>query len=293
MTLVTLRETYIKVNGIRLHAMMQGERGPLVVLLHGFPECWYSWRQYLPLLAEAGYRAVAPDLRGYNLSDKPRGIINYQTPILARDVYELIQALGEEQAIVVGHDWGGAIAWYLAMYYPQAVHKLVVCNLPHPAKYAEGIRTWRQLRKSWYIFAFQLPWLPEYLLARNHADAIGRMLYASAVQKTAFSPAELAKYREAISRPGALHAALNYYRQLIRRGPRPYRSRTLRVDAPTLLIWGEQDIALGIELTHDLDEWIPNLQIQYLPDSGHWVQQERPEQVNRFLLDFLAAGQTP
>ena len=149
------------------------------------------------------------------------------------------------------------------------------------------LRTLAQLRKSWYVFAFQIPWLPEYVLARNNANEIGRMLRGAALQKDVFPRAETAKYQEAMSKPGALTAALNYYRQFVRRGSRVYRSRTLRVDAPTLLIWGEHDIALGIELTHGLEEWVPSLQIKYIPDSGHWVQQEQPEQVNRYLLEFL------
>jgi pimeloyl-ACP methyl ester carboxylesterase len=278
------QETYIAANGIRLHAMMQGERGPLVVLLHGFPECWHSWRQYLPFLAGAGYRAVAPDLRGYNLSDKPRGIINYQTPILARDVYELIHALGEERAVVVGHDWGGAIAWYLAMYYPQAVEKLVVCNLPHPAKYAEGMRTLHQLRKSWYVFAFQLPWLPEYLLQRDLYGTFERLMRGSAVRKEAFSDDDLRVYAEAMSQPGALTATLNYYRAVLRWG---WHLPVQPVSAPTLLIWGENDIALGKELTYGTEQYVPDLRVHYIPNCGHWVQQEALEEVQAVLLEFL------
>ncbi len=285
MTLASvLQETYLKVNGIRLHAMMQGERGPLVVLLHGFPECWYSWRQYLPFLAEAGYRAVAPDLRGYNLSDKPKGVLNYQTPILARDVYEVIHALGEEKAVVVGHDWGGAVAWYLAMYYPQAVEKLVVCNLPHPAKFAEGIRTWRQLRKSWYIFALQLPWLPEYLLQRDLYGAFERLMRGSAVRKEAISDDDLRVYAEALSQPGALTATINYYRAVLRWG---WHVPVQPVSAPTQMIWGEEDIALGKELTYGTERYVPDLRVHYIPNCGHWVQQEALQEVQEVLLKFL------
>ncbi|HEX7734423.1 MAG TPA: alpha/beta hydrolase [Ktedonobacteraceae bacterium] len=274
----------IAARGLRMHYVTQGT-GPLVVLLHGFPEFWYSWRFQIPALAARGYRVVAPDLRGYNATEKPdRG---YDIPTLLRDIAGLIEGLGEERAIIVGHDWGGILAWHFAIDYPQMTERLVVLNAPHPGAMLREARTPAQLRKSWYVFAFQLPWLPEYLLARDHASVIGRMLYGSAVQKAAFPPDVLAKYRQAMSTPGTLKSALNYYRQLIRRGPRSYRSRTLRVDAPTLLIWGEQDIALGIELTRDLDEWVPDLQVKYLPDSGHWVQQEMPEQVNHFLLEFL------
>lgn len=274
----------ILTNDLRMHYVTQGT-GPLVVLLHGFPEFWYSWRWQIPFLAEQGYRVVAPDLRGYNRTEKPdRG---YDIPNLLRDIAGLIEGLGEERAIIVGHDWGGVLAWHFAIDYPQMTSKLIVLNAPHPGAMMREIRTPAQMRKSWYILAFQLPWLPEYVLARNHASAIGNLIYRSAVHKEAFTPETLAQYEEAMSTPGALSAALNYYRQLLRRGLHHYRSRTLRVDAPTLLIWGEQDVALDIELTHDLGAWVPDLQVSYLPDSGHWVQQEQPAEVNRLMLDFL------
>jgi pimeloyl-ACP methyl ester carboxylesterase len=274
----------ILTNDLRMHYVTQGT-GPLVVLLHGFPEFWYSWRFQIPVLADHGYRVVAPDLRGYNRTEKPaRG---YDIPTLLRDIAGLIEGLGEERAIIVGHDWGGVLAWHFAIDYPQMTSRLIVLNAPHPGAMQRELRTLAQLRKSWYILAFQIPWLPEYVLARDHARAIGSLLYNSAVQKSAFPPDVLAQYQEAMSRPGTLPAALAYYRQLVRGGQRHYRSRTLRVDAPTLLIWGEQDVALGVELTHNLEEWVPDLEVKYLPESGHWVQQEQPEQVSRLMLEFL------
>ncbi len=276
----------ILTNDLRMHYVTQGS-GPLVVLLHGFPEFWYSWRFQIPVLAEHGYRVVAPDLRGYNKTEKPKS--GYDIPTLLRDIAGLIEGLGEERAIIVGHDCGGVLAWQFAIDYPQMTERLIVLNAPHPWAMQRELRTPAQLRKSWYIFAFQVPWLPEYLLGRDHAQAIGRMLYASALQKAAFPPDAIAKYQEAISKPGALKAALSYYRQFLRHGTRALSSRTLRVDAPTLLVWGEQDVALGIELTHHLEEWVPDLRVRYLPESGHWVQQEQPEQVNRLLLEFLQA----
>lgn len=289
----TLREPWqhneVVTNGLRMHYVAQGT-GPLVVLLHGFPEFWYSWRFQLPALAARGYRAVALDLRGYNTTEKPAD--GYAIPTLLHDIVGLIEGLGEERAVIVGHDWGGILAWHFAIDYPQMTERLIVLNAPHPGAMLREARTLVQLRKSWYVFAFQIPWLPEYLLGRDQASVIGRMLYGSAVQKAAFPPDVLARYRQAMSTPGTLRAALSYYRQLVRRGARPYRSRTLRVDAPTLLIWGEQDIALGIELTRDLDAWVPDLQVRYLPESGHWVQQELPEQVNRLMLGFLEGCQT-
>ncbi len=284
----TIAETWehheITTNSIRMHYVTQGQ-GPLVLLLHGFPEFWYSWRFQIPFLAGQGYRVVAPDLRGYNETEKPRK--GYDIPTLLRDIAGLIEGLGEERAIIVGHDWGGVLAWQFAISYPQMTERLIVMNAPHPGAMLRELRTLKQLRKSWYIFFFQLPWLPEYVLSRNNANEIGRMLRGAALQKDVFPRSETAKYQQAMSKPGAIKAALNYYRQLVRRGPRAYRNRNLRVEAPTLLIWGEQDIALGIELTHELDPWVPNLSIKYIPDSGHWVQQEQPERVNRYLAEFL------
>jgi pimeloyl-ACP methyl ester carboxylesterase len=287
----------IMTNGIRMHYVtaggeddekrVEGEK-PLVVLLHGFPEFWYSWRYQLPFLAEHGYLAVAPDLRGYNDSDKPRG--GYDEATLIRDIEGLIKGLGRERAIIVGHDWGGVLAWAFAMRYPQMTERLIVMNAPHPAAMIRELRTPEQLRKSWYIFFFQLPWLPESVLLRNHANEIGRMLRGAAAQKEVFPREVTAKFQQAMSKPGAMTAALNYYRQLVRDLPRRLRhpqASTRHISAPTLLIWGEQDIALGLALTEGLEQWVERLQVKRIPDSGHWVQQEKPELVNSLLLDFL------
>lgn len=277
----------IMTNGIRMHYVTQGE-GPLIVLLHGFPEFWYSWRHQIPVLAEQGYHMVAPDLRGYNDTDKPR--TGYDVATLLRDIQGLIQGLGYEKAVIVGHDWGGALAWAFAIRYPQMTERLIVLNAPHPGAFARELRTLNQLRKSWYMFVFQLPWLPEWALSRNHASAIGRMLRGSAVQKEAFTRDITAKYQVAMSKPGAMTASLNYYRQLFRTFPRQRPDEHVHVSAPTLLIWGEQDIALGIELTHGLDQWVDNLHIEYIADSGHWVQQEQPEKVSHLMVDFLSGN---
>ncbi len=274
----------ISTNGIRMHYVTQG-KGPLIVLLHGFPEFWYSWRHQIPVLAGQGYRVVAPDLRGYNETEKPQR--GYDIPTLLCDIAGLITSLGEERAIIVGHDWGGVLAWQFAIDYPQMTRCLIVLNAPHPGAMLREMRTFKQLRKSWYVFAFQLPWLPEYMLSRNNADEIGRMMRGAALQKEAFPRSETAKYQQAMSQPGAIKAALNYYRQLIRRIPHIYRSRNFQVNVPALLIWGEHDIALGIELTEGLESWVPYLRIKRIPDSGHWVQQEQPEKVNQYMLEFL------
>jgi len=269
-----------------MHYVTQGV-GPLIVLLHGFPEFWYSWRFQIPFLAEHGYTVVAPDLRGYNDTDKPRK--GYDIPTLLRDIKGLIKGLGQTKAIIVGHDWGGALAWAFAINYPGMTERLIVMNAPHPAAMMREMRTLKQLRKSWYVFAFQIPWLPEYMLGRNHANEIGRMLRGAAVQKSAFPYEETAKYQDAISKPGAIKAALSYYRQLFWRLSFSFKSYEIRIDVPTLLIWGEQDIALGIELTTGLERWVNDIEIKRIPDSGHWVQQEQPDKVNQYMLEFLQA----
>ncbi|MBV9711063.1 MAG: alpha/beta hydrolase [Ktedonobacteraceae bacterium] len=284
LTTETWQHRDIITNGIRMHYVTQGT-GPLIVLLHGFPEFWYCWRHQILFLAEQGYTVVAPDLRGYNDTDKPRK--GYDVATLLRDVVGLIKGLGEEKAIIVGHDWGGALAWNFALRYPQMTERLIVLNAPHPGAFARELRTVQQLKKSWYVFFFQIPWLPEFLLGRNHAELIGKMIYTAAMQKTAFPPEVLAKYRDAMSKPGALRAGLNYYRAVFRPPSSRESGAETIINTPTLLIWGDQDVALGINLTRGLEQWVPNLQIKHLPDSGHWVQQEKPDEVNMALQEFL------
>jgi pimeloyl-ACP methyl ester carboxylesterase len=277
-------------NGIRMHFVTQGS-GPLIVLLHGFPECWYSWRHQIPFLAEHGYTVVAPDLRGYNDTDKPR--TGYDISTLTRDIEGLLKGLGQEKAIIVGHDWGGVLAWVFAARYPEMTERLIILNAPHPLAFRRQLRTLRQLRNSWYVFFFQIPWLPEYLLLRNHAREIGRMLRGAAVQKAAFPPEVTAHFQEAMSKPGAMTAALHYYRQAFRHPPSSRSNGGFRVSAPTLLIWGEHDLALGIELTTGLERWVDTLSIRRIPQSGHWVQQEQPDTVNQLMVDFLPSPVDP
>ncbi len=299
----------IETNGVRLHCAVDGD-GPLVVFLHGFPECWYSWRHQLAALAPR-FRVVAPDLRGYNESDKPPGIDAYALPELVADVHGLIEAFGEREAIIVGHDWGGALAWTFAMERPQATRRLVVMNCPHPAIMGQHLRTnRRQLARSWYMFFFQIPWLPETLLGLNHAWPIANAIRKSAVRQDAITADDLRVLRDAASQPGALHSAINYYRAVFRSpeslagwppwlrrfvyGDRPVGPlrETLddwpKISAPTLLVWGELDVALGKELTLDMEPLFTGpFDIKYVPMSGHWVQQEQAELVNGYLLDFL------
>jgi pimeloyl-ACP methyl ester carboxylesterase len=279
--------------GLGLHGAVAGD-GPLVLMLHGFPECWYSWRHQLRELSRA-FLCVAPDLRGYGESDAPRGVQNYAIEALVGDVRDLIRHFGRERATVIGHDWGGAIAWAASLMHPEVVERLVILNCPHPRQMQRHLRSnFRQLARSWYIFFFQLPWLPELVLRAGDFAPLMRTMREGAVNKAAFTDADLEHYRAALRRPYALSAALNYYRALMRRdfirGAPADNWLGRKVQAPTLIIWGEQDIALTKELTYGMEDLFEHgFETKYVPDSGHWVQQEKPELVNRLLMDFLSA----
>ncbi|MBI5365965.1 MAG: alpha/beta hydrolase [Planctomycetes bacterium] len=281
-----IEHRYAQVNGIRMHYVIAG-RGPLLLFLHGFPEFWWSWRHQLAEFAR-DYTVVAPDLRGYNETDKPA--TGYEMPVLVEDVVQLLRALGAERAVVAAHDWGGAVAWSLAISRPDCVERLIAMNIPHPALMLRALRTNpRQMLRSWYIAFFQIPWLPEFCLRWNGYWAIGRAFRGMAPRPDAFSDADLQVFKDAMARPGAVAAAVAYYRAL--RSPATHRlarASDMRVRAPTLLIWGEQDTALGKELTYGTEEFVPDLRIKYIPQSSHWVQQEEPELVNRFMREFLA-----
>ena len=275
-------ERDVTVNGVRLHCVVEG-KGPLVLLLHGFPETAYAWRKQIPALATR-FQVVAPDLRGYGRSDKPKGIAAYRTSVIADDIAGLVGAFGAERAGVVGHDWGGGVGWTLAMLRPEVVDRLAVLNCPHPAVMQRALRSsWAQIRKSWYIIAFQLPWLPEWALSRSGAWATKDALRSSSKPGT-FSDRDLDEYARAFSAPGAATGAINYYRAALRS-----RLPSAKVKAPTLLIWGEDDVALGMELTRGMDGLFESKpRVEYVPDTSHRVMEERPDVVNRLLLEFLA-----
>ena len=275
---------------MRLHYVEAGA-GPLMVLLHGFPEFWYSWRFQIPALARAGFRVIAPDMRGYNLSEKPPGVVSYRMKHLSADVAALISHAGERRAVVVGHDWGGAVAWAVAARYPERVGKLVVMNAPHPAAFARELKSWKQTRKSWYILFFQLPWLPELLFRLGGRRALEQAFRRGSLRPERFTDEAIDRYTAALLQPGALNATINYYRaafrsalrQVLRGGGTQNKPITL----PTLLIWGEQDRFLGTELTEDLALFVPDLRLLRIPKASHWVQIDAFERVNEGVLEFL------
>ena len=279
-----MQHKYIQTNGIKLHYVTQGE-GPLMIFLHGFPEFWYSWRHQIKAFSK-DYKVVAIDMRGYNNSDKPKEQSAYTLAELVKDVKGVIQGLGYERCTLVGHDWGGAIAWAFAYAYPQLLDRLIVLNLPHPAKFAEGLRTPQQLLRSWYIALFQLPLLPEFLLQANHYAAIRSVFKNQAVSPDAFTKADLDAYVAAAAKPGALTGMLNYYRNIFNSAG--FLNQTWGVlEMPTLMIWGEDDEALGKELTYGTQDLVSDFEIRYIPQCSHWVQQEQPNLVNQYMQAFL------
>ena len=274
-----LRHGFVETEpGVQLHYVELGG-GPLVVLLHGFPEFWFSWRHQLPALAAAGFRAVALDQRGYNLSSKPRGLEAYRASRLARDVARAIEQLGQQRAAaVVGHDWGGGVAWTFAMRHPERLERLAILNAPHPLTFLAHLRRPDQLRRSWYMFFFQLPWLPEAALRAGNFAAVRRQLRAP-------------EYVEALSQPGALSAAINYYRAMFRHGVPTLRATARSpIQTPVLIIWGERDRFLRPELAEPPAALVPNRRLERLVEVSHWPHLEQPGRVNDLLIRFLRAG---
>ncbi|HET6314096.1 MAG TPA: alpha/beta fold hydrolase [Chloroflexia bacterium] len=275
------RHGFVMANGVRLHYAEMGS-GPLVVLLHGFPQCWYQWRYVMPRLAEQ-FRVVAVDMRGYNLSDKPEGVRAYSANVIARDIVAFVEALGEERAHIVGHDWGGLIAWHIGANHPEHVNKLVVVNAPHPAAYRREALKLEQLLRSYYVFLFQLPVLPEAMLRLT----LRGTLPSSAAVPGAFSPDALDVYQNNISQPGAATAMIHYYRAAFRESLGLMRQDDRTIHIPTMLLWGMKDFALVPRLTEGLEAWVPGIRVERNEESGHWVPEEKPGWVADKLLDFL------
>ena len=273
-------------DGIALHVRELGS-GPLVVLLHGFPDCSHTWRHQLPALANSGFHAVAPDLRGYDGSSRPSGVRAYGVSLLAADIAGLVTALGETQADLVAHDWGGGVAWTFAMRHPEMLRRLAVLNAPHPVTFTRHLRSLRQLRRSWYMFAFQLPVMPEAGLARNDFASLRQIFRTASVRPGAFTPDDIERHIDALRPPGALTAAINYHRAAFR-DLGPHATPPRRVNAPVLVLWGEHDRFLGPELVETGSEWVPNARVRRVPEAGHWIQHDVPELVNDELVRFLS-----
>jgi len=281
-----LEHSYIETNGIRLHVVQAGpQSGTPVVLLHGFPEFWYGWRLQIPALVEAGCRVIIPDQRGYNLSDKPEGVKTFSMDELVKDVIGLIDALGYEKVNLVGHDWGAAVAWVVANQHPERLHRLGILNVPHPEVMKRFLkRDLEQWRRSWYILFFQLPWLPEALMRAQNWSAMIRALRDSGKAHT-FTDADIEKYKEAWSQPGALTAMLNWYRAAARYQMPDMKDALIRV--PTLMMWGMKDVALSHRLARPSMDYCEEGNLILFPEATHWVQLDEADSVNHYLADFL------
>ena len=271
----------IQANGIQFHYVTEGS-GPLMIFLHGFPEYWYSWRHQISEFSK-NYKVVALDLRGYGQTDRPQGRENYTIDVLVDDVKEVVSALGYEKCVLVGHDWGALIAWYVTMNFESYVEKLIVMNVPHPQCYMDNLNL-NQVVKSWYIWLFQLPKLPElYLKSRDYKWITDQ--FRGAVNSEAFSQKDLNNYKENAAHPGALTAMLNYYRNLPAKMIK--KDITPIIQVPTLMLWGVNDPYTGKNSTLGTERYVKNLDLKFLPNCSHWTQQDCPKEVNQYMSDFL------
>ena len=280
-----IRTRTVEANGLSFAIDEAGEGDSVALLLHGFPQSRRCWRHQLPALAELGWRVVAPDMRGYGGSSRPEERSAYAIANLVADAAGLFDALGARRRVLVGHDWGGIVAWAFAIGQARPLDGLVIVNAPHPAVFQRVIRTdWRQRFRSWYVLFFQLPWLPEALLAAARARMVGNALERSARRPETFPPEILDHYRDNAAAPGAMTAMLNYYRANLALAE---VTQDQAIAVPTLLIWGEQDVALGPELVAPTAYHVEDLVIRRLPEVSHWAQEEAPDEVNAALGAWL------
>ncbi len=289
----TVKTAFVKANGLTFEVDQCGTGDKFALLLHGFPESKFSWRYQMPLLARLGYRVWAPNLRGYGKSSRPAAVVDYQIDHLVADAAGLIDAAGATNTLLMAHDWGAVIAWQFAIRRARPLDRLVIMNVPHPACMARELRTWAQLKKSWYIFFFQIPWLPERMLRARKAEAIGRAFVDMAVDKSKFPATVTDEFKRSALEPGAMRAMVNYYRAAMRAGAKVMNPEPGTVDVPTLMVWGLEDSALGKATTEGTDHYVRDLTLRYLPGVSHWVQQEAPEKVNAMIEAWLTGAPVP
>jgi epoxide hydrolase 4 len=280
------KQQFIEVNHLCLHVVTAGDpHGQPVFLLHGFPEFWYGWRRQIPALASAGFRVIVPDQRGYNLSARPVGVDAYRLQALTGDIIGLIDYFGLEKIHLVGHDWGAMVAWDLAIHHPGRIERLGILNVPHPRVFLDFLRrSPRQMLKSWYAGFFQLPALPEMLLRLGHFGLLARLLISSGKPGT-FASNEIEEYKKAWAQPGALTAMLNWYRAAFR-----YRADSQgdwRVHVPTLILWGQRDVALSAVMAPASLAYCDHGHLIAYENVSHWIQLDEAEAVNRNLLEFF------
>ncbi|MCD2205057.1 alpha/beta fold hydrolase [Halobacterium sp. KA-6] len=282
----TAESVYWEVNNVELHVVTAGNEGdPVVVFLHGFPEFWYSWREHVQPFVDAGYRVLIPDQRGYYLSETPSGTDAYRISLLSGDIAELLENTGAEPAHVVGHDWGASVAWDLSLRHPDVVDRLAILNVPHPTVFVETLTSSvQQMRKSWYMFFFQLPWIPEWYMRRN--DYAFPTAALRGAQAGTFSETDLRRYRAAWDRGNSLTGMINWYRALFRHREDPPRET---VSAPTLVCWGERDQFLLTEMAAKSLDYCDQGRLERFPDATHWIHHEQPARVTEVLLDHFQA----
>ena len=281
-----IRFEFIPTNGIRLHAAFAGpEDGEPVILLHGFPEAWFGWEPQIHALAAAGFRVIAPDQRGYNLSDKPKGVASYHMHTLVADIIGLADSLGLDRFSLAGHDFGAMVGWYLAMQRPERLKRLAIANVPHPSVMRHYVRRHpSQMRKSWYALFFQIPALPERLVRANN----WRMLMSA--MPRGLSREERSRYREAWAQPGAMTGMINWYRSMLRHSPRA--AGPTRISTPTLMVWGKRDPHLSYGMAPPSVDMCDDGRLITFEDATHWVLQDEPEEVSRLLIEHFR-GERP
>lgn len=287
---------FVDANGLRFEVDKCGDQSArkLAICLHGFPEHSVSWRHQLPMLADLGYKVWAPNMRGYGNSSVPPNKDDYAIENLMADVGALIDAAECDETVLIAHDWGAVIAWYFAMRKIRPLANLIICNVPHPGPTRNAIG-WEQIKKSWYILFFQIPGLPEWLMGRRNS-AMGEMIRQSSTRPELFTDEVIEIYSENARRPGGLTAMINYYRSNFGPGGGAKRQQDMglpMIDTPTLMCWGEDDMALTIETTYGTEKWVKDLTIRYLPRISHWVQQDAPVEVNAMIEAFLTGEQVP
>lgn len=281
-----LRERMIETNGIALHVMESGPvDGPMVLFLHGFPEFWYAWRKQIGYFAERGYLVVAPDQRGYNLSDKPKGIAAYTVDELAKDAVGLMDAYGRDQIFLVGHDWGAAVSWWVSLKYPERIKRLVIMNVPHPVVFKRHLfGNQRQMEKSWYVFYFQLPGAVEAFASANDYQWPVTLLEKTS-RPGAFTPEELEKYREAFKQPGAFSSMVNWYRAALQVPSE--RLPDYRVKMPILVLWGINDVAIVPEQADQSMAFCDNGRLVKFDKCSHWIEHEEAAAINPMIDEFF------
>jgi pimeloyl-ACP methyl ester carboxylesterase len=285
--------TFVNANGLTFEVDQCGSGPKFALLLHGFPESKFSWRFQMPLLAKLGYTVWAPNMRGYGKSSRPGAVADYHIDHLVADAAALIDAAKGRDVLLMAHDWGAIVAWQFAIRKTRPLERLAIMNVPHPACMARELRTWAQLKKSWYVFFFQIPWLPERLLRARGAQAIERAFAGMAIDKARFPAAVTDEFRRNALEPGALKAMINYYRAALRAGSKAMNPEPGVIETPTLMIWGEEDSALGKATTVGTDKYVRDLTLRYLPGVSHWVQQEAPEKVNAMIEAWLKGEPVP